>query len=158
MRRLQRIFLQWFQFAWRTTFRRPIKSFFTSIDRPPARFGFMLGCSRHRLFAGALSVADGAPAAHWDFPSGEVSRHICPSCRAVAARFVRTLAFFLLAIVGSGFAVLLTQLVPDLVILVVPWHFLRPASVKPVDVDLPVLFVTVREVISEPLPSSFLAR
>jgi hypothetical protein len=61
----------------------------------------------------------------------------------VAARLVRSLAFFLLAVAGSGFAVLLTVLVLDFTILVVPWHFLRPDSVKRVDVDLPVLFVPI---------------
>jgi hypothetical protein len=38
----------------------------------------------------------------------------------VAARFVRSLASFLLADAGSGFAVLSTVLVLDFVILVVP--------------------------------------
>jgi hypothetical protein len=77
----------------------------------------------------------------------------------VAARFALSRAsFFLLAIAGSAFAVLLTVLVLDFVILVVPWHFLEPDSVKRVDVGHPVLFVTDREVGSEPPQSSFLAQ
>jgi hypothetical protein len=76
----------------------------------------------------------------------------------VAARFTLSLAFFLLAMVGSGFAVLLTILVLAFVILVVPRHFLQPDSVERIDLDLLVLFVTHREVSSEPLQSSFLAR
>jgi hypothetical protein len=75
----------------------------------------------------------------------------------VAARFVHSGAFFLLAIASSGFAVLLTVLVLDFVIFVVPWHILQPDSVKRVEVDLPVPFVTNREVSSESLPSWFLA-
>jgi hypothetical protein len=69
----------------------------------------------------------------------------------VAARFVLSLACFLLATVGSGVAVLLTVLVLVLD-LVVTRHFLRSSSVKRVDVHLPVLFLTDREVGPDPLP------
>jgi hypothetical protein len=75
----------------------------------------------------------------------------------VAARCALRLASFLLAIARSWLAVLLTVLVLDLVILVVPWHSLKPDSVKRVDLPLPLTFVTEREVSSETLQSSFLA-
>jgi hypothetical protein len=59
----------------------------------------------------------------------------------VAARSIIILAFLLLfSVLGSGFAVPLAVLVLDFV---VPRHFLRPDSVKRVDVDLPVLFVAL---------------
>jgi cell division protein FtsW (lipid II flippase) len=51
----------------------------------------------------------------------------------VAAQSVLSIAFFLLAIAGSGSAVLLAVLVLDFLILVVPWHFLQPDSVKRID-------------------------
>jgi hypothetical protein len=62
-----------------------------------------------------------------------------------ALRFILSLAFFLFAKVGSGLVVLLTVLVLDFVILVVPWHFLRADPAKRVVIDLPVLFAADRD-------------